>query len=128
VKSDLAMLRTKYNASGSDTKVLCKVNLLRYYHNLQAEGLLVDFPRAKKFAMCVFSTPVTTVKVESLFSVMNYNKSGSRSGLHDATVAAIAQVQLLQPQLTGFGEGTQTMQIDTQKALDHRLPPSARRW
>jgi hypothetical protein len=47
---------------------------------------------------------------------------------HHATVAAIAQVQLLQPQLTGVGEGTQTMQIDTQKALDHRLPPSARRW
>ena len=101
VKSDLARIQTKHNAAGSDKKALCKENLLRYYHELEAEGLLVDFPHAKKFVMCVFSTPVTTVKVESLFSVMNYNKSGSRSGLADSTVAAIAQCQMLQPQLTG---------------------------
>jgi hypothetical protein len=30
--------------------------------------------------------------------------------------------------LTGVAEGVQTMQIDTEKALDHKLPPSARRW
>ena len=107
---------------------MCKANLLRYYYDLEAEGKLDGYPNAKQFVICVFSTPVTTVKVESLFSVMNYNKSGSRCRLNDSTVAAIAQVQLLQPQLTGIREGAKTMQIDTEKALDHKLPPSARRW
>ena len=49
------------------------------------------------------------VKVESLFSVMNYNKSGSRCGLLDSTVAAIAQVQSLERQLTGVGEGAENV-------------------
>jgi hypothetical protein len=90
---------------------------------IEAKGILGDYPKAKQFVICVFSTLVTTVKVESLFSVMNYN---ARCGLKDSTVAASAQVQLLQPQLTGIGEGAKTMQIDTEKALDHKLPPSAR--
>jgi hypothetical protein len=76
----------------------------------------------------MFSAPVTTVKVESLFSVMNYNKSGSRCRLLDSTVAAIAQVQSLERQLTGVGEGAEAMLIDTAKALDHELPQSAKRW
>jgi hypothetical protein len=50
-----------------------------------------------------------------MFSVINYNKSGSRCGLKNSTVAAIVQVQLLQRLLTGFGKGAKTMQIDNEK-------------
>jgi hypothetical protein len=86
VKSELARIRITYSASGHDQKALCKRNLLRYHHELEADGRLGDFPSTKRFAMCVFSTPVTTVKVESLFSVMKYNKCRSRCGLLDSTV------------------------------------------
>jgi hypothetical protein len=71
VKSELVRIRMKYSASGRDQKALCTRNLLRYYHELEVDGRLDDFPSAKRFVMCVFSTPVTTVKVESLFSGMN---------------------------------------------------------
>jgi hypothetical protein len=70
VKSELARIRIKCSASGRDQKALCKRNLLRYYHELEVDGRLDDFPSAKRFVMCALSTPVTTVKVESLFSVM----------------------------------------------------------
>jgi hypothetical protein len=85
------------------------------------------FPVCFLFHVCLLLV-VSTVKVESLFSVMNYNKSGCRSRLNDSTVCAIAQVQMLEPQLLATGVGATSMKIDTSKALDHTLPPTAQRW
>jgi hypothetical protein len=75
--------------------------------------------------VCLFDT--CDVKVETLFSVTNYNKSGSWCNMLDSTVAAIAQVQQLEPQLLATGEAAQTMGIDTAAALEHALPSNARR-
>jgi hypothetical protein len=88
---------------------------------------LGDYPSAKKFAQYVFSTPLTTVKVESLFSVMGYNKYGSRCNMRDDTTAAIAQVQQLEPQLDDPANPAKTMRINTEKALLHNLAPTRQR-
>jgi hypothetical protein len=84
VKSELARIRVKHSGSGEDPNDLCKANLPRYDYDLEAEGKLDDYPNAKQFVICVFSTHVTAVKAESLFSVIDCNKRGSRRGLKDS--------------------------------------------
>ena len=44
---------------------------------------------AESFAAIVFILPWETVLIESLFSVMNYNKDKTRSSLADTSVANI---------------------------------------
>jgi hypothetical protein len=127
VKRELALLQNRLQHRSTELQRDCELSLLRLYHKLEEQGKLRDYPNAKQFVQCVFSTPLTTVKVETLFSVMGYNKSGSRCNMRDDTTAAIAQVQHLEPQLEDPGNPTRTMRINTEKALLHDLAPTHQR-
>ena len=89
-----------------------------------------QYPQAAHFARCVFSTPITTVKVEPLFSVMNYNKSKSRCGMNDSTVVAVTQAKELSSPLgdpmSTLGAGVRAV-FDDAKAIRHDLAPTHRR-
>ena len=67
---ELVRLQNYHETTTRALKDHCGKNLLRYYHTLNEAGKLEMFPHAKKVVLCVFSTPLTTVKVEPLFSVM----------------------------------------------------------
>lgn len=66
------------------------VNRLQFYHmNIHT---LPDNQRnfnLEAYAHVIFQSPINTVLIESLFSVMNYNKDKKRARLNDATVINI---------------------------------------
>ena len=71
-------------------------NLLMYYRDLYMaeEARVAEEGGAPKrqhlfqFARVVFCLPFETVLIESLFSIMNRNKSADRASMNDETVAA----------------------------------------
>ena len=67
----------------------CRQNLLRFYHDkVKANIAGTRYPLVEEFAQIVFVLPVDTVLVESLFSIMKYNKNATRSSTGDAKVCA----------------------------------------
>jgi hypothetical protein len=70
-------------------KVGCRANLLRWYNENQCN---LPLP-LKEYAQMVFSIPFETVLIESLFSIMNYNKSGRRCSMADASVESVLHLR-----------------------------------
>jgi hypothetical protein len=105
----------------------CKQNLLCFYnHRVQdvpvGSGGAKRYLKVEAYARVVFTLPFETVLIESLFSIMNYNKDKTRSSLADSKVAAIIHTKAAVPTL---GDPTAVFApnliLDTNKSLDHRL-------
>ena len=56
-------------------------------------GLPTPTPEYDKLSVAVFSIPLTSAFIESLFSKMNYTQSKIRSNLKDSTMTTILHVQ-----------------------------------
>ena len=80
----------------------CKKNLLGYYKN----NFLTLPENARKinleyYAQVVFQMSTETVLIESLFSIMNYNKDKKRANLNDKTVASVIHIRDIPSVLEG---------------------------
>lgn len=76
----------------------------------------------RAFAAVVFILPWETVLIESLFSAMNYNKSKTRSSLHDDTVADIIHTMDLELVVADPTKAfTAETVLNTKRALEHKL-------
>ena len=75
---------TSEEMSGLDEK-LCKKNLLAWYKKKHDQGDDLS-GTLSDYAQLVFSVPFETVLIESLFSIMNYSKSGRRCSTGDTAV------------------------------------------
>ena len=64
---------------------LCKKNLLAWYKKKHDQGDDLT-STLSEYAQLVFSVPFETVLIESLFSIMNYSKSGRRCSMGDTAV------------------------------------------
>lgn len=122
---DLRVIRGRFSEANAAKRRLCKVNLLRLYHEYKVEGSLDDCPALVDYACAVFSQPIVTVFVETLFSGMKYNQSGSRSSVTDEKVVAILKTKDLENPLADCMHPTPP-QMSFRKALDHELPPTFR--
>ena len=75
--------------------ILSKSNLLQFYEmNLHT---LPDNQRKlnlEAYAQVIFQLPIEKVLIESLFTIMNYNKDKNRSRLNDANVASITDIKI----------------------------------
>jgi len=130
VVGELDEIRIAFGSCTARDAQNCSRNLLRFYREWHLEGKMAKWPQASEFIRCVFCCPITTVKVESMFSIMNYNKSGSRCRMADDTVCAVIQLKDLTDPLQDpnckKGYGARATLNET-KALSHDLPPSFRR-
>ena len=71
----------------------------------------------------IFQLSFETVLIESLFSIMNYNKDKKRASLNDKSVESVIHTRDI-PKVTEnvaapFAQND--LSIDLQRALDHRL-------
>jgi hypothetical protein len=130
VVGDLGEIRVAFSGCTQTDSENCSKNLLRFYRQWHQAGKMERWPQASEFIRCVFCCPITTVKVESMFSIMNYNKSGSRCRMADDTVCAVVQLKDLTNPLADpnckKGYGARAALNET-KALEHDLPPTFRR-
>jgi len=76
VVGQLVEIRIQFDGCTQSDTENCSKNLLRFYREWQNAGKMEPWSQAAEFIRCVFCCPITTVKVESMFSIMNYNKSG----------------------------------------------------
>ena len=67
---------------------LAKENLLLYYKTKQTMASN-NKPDLDEYAMVVFTLPFESLFVESLFSMMNYNKNRYRASLLDESVSNV---------------------------------------
>ena len=102
----------------------CKKNLLGYYKN----NLLTLPENARRkhlecYAQVVFQMPFETVLIESLFSIMNYNKDKKRANLNDKTVASVIHVRDIPSVLEGsFSDfESEDLRLDITRATKHEL-------
>ena len=118
----VAMRAGAKNISRSDM-VLCSRNLLNYYHTRLELPLDMRCMHMESLARVVFSIPVCTAVVESLFSTMSRLKSKQRASLKDTTVANIIHckdlVAVVDTPRQPFAAGD--AQLDLDKALSHSL-------
>ena len=102
---------------------LCKSNLLSFYRN-NYNNLPVGQRRycLESYAKVIFQLPFETVLIESLFSIMNYNKDKKRSRLKDSTMADILHTrdlpEIVDPKLEWFDNN---IQLDIENAFNHKL-------
>lgn len=76
----------------------------------------------ESFAAIVFILPWETVLIESLFSVMNYNKDKTRSSLADTSVANIIHTKDLEPVLADAKQAfSPEIVLNMKRALEHKL-------
>lgn len=124
VQSEIRAMRDDTVSLSLQEITMCKVNLLRFYrdkHLSTPEGR--RRVHLDRYAQVVFQLPFETVLIESLFSIMNYNKDKKRESLLDESVASVLHVRDI-PKVTKnvaapFAESDLT--IDLKSALDHRL-------
>ena len=102
---------------------LCKSNLLSFYRN-NYNNLPVGQSRycLEAYAKVIFQLPFETVLIESIFSIMNYNKDKKRSRLKDSTMADIIHTKdlpvIVDKKLEGFDNN---IQLDIENSYNHRL-------
>ena len=76
----------------------------------------------ESYAQVIFHLPFETVLIESLFSIMNYNKDKKRSRLKDTTMADILHIRdlskIVDPKLEGFENN---IQLDIENTFNHKL-------
>ena len=142
-KEIIAMRRDAVELSRLDSQ-LCKVNLLKYYHEevrcccalismthflslpcLRGTQVVTAAARCmhlERYAAVVFILPWETVLIESLFSTMNYNKSKTRSSLADASVANIIHTKDLELIVADTTKAfSPEVVLNTKRALEHKL-------
>ena len=85
VKREVTAMRNDAVEMSAAGMNLCKKNLLVWYKRKNETGDLGS--ALSEYAQLVFSVPFETVLIESLFSIMNYTKSGRRCNTGDAAVA-----------------------------------------
>ena len=75
------------------------------------------------YAQVIFQLPIGIVLIESLFSIMNYNKDKNRSRLNDATVASIIYTRYIKNSIDNLYECLlqDDVAIDTDRASLHEL-------
>ena len=102
----------------------CKKNLLGYYKN----NFLTLPENARKinieyYTQVVFQMPFETVLIESLFSIMNYNKDKKRANLNDQTIASVIHVRDIPSVLEGsFSDfKSENLKLDIIRAKKHDL-------
>jgi len=71
----------------------CERNLYRVYYRDGGRGFFAAYPHAVEYARVVFTVPVVSVVVESLFSVMNYTKGKHRARHSDEGFAATIHIK-----------------------------------
>ena len=102
---------------------LCKYNLPSFYRN-NYNNLPVGQRRycLEAYAKVIFQLPFETVLIESIFSIMNYNKDKKRSRLKDSTMTDIIHTidlpAIVDTKLEGFDNN---IQLDIENAYNHRL-------
>ena len=103
---------------------MCKVNLLKFYRDkylsTPEDRCCVHLDR---YACVVFQLPFETVLIESLFSIMNYNKDKKRQCLNDKSVASVIHTRDIPKVTTNIAASfdSSDLTIDLKCALDHRL-------
>ena len=76
----------------------------------------------ESFAAIVFIIPGETVLIESLLSVMNYNKDKTRSSLADTSVANIIHTKYLEPVLADAKQAfSPEIVLNMKPALEQKL-------
>lgn len=124
VRSEIRAMRDDTVSLSLQELTMCKVNLLKFYRDKY-----LSTPEVRRrvhldaYARVIFQLPIETVLIESLFSIMNYNKDKKRSRLHDDSVASVLHTRDI-PKVTKdvaapFSESDLT--IDLKSAFDHKL-------
>ena len=103
---------------------LSKSNLLQFYKmNLYT---LPDNQRKlnlEAYAQVIFQLTIETVLIESLFSIMNYDKDKKRSRLNDETVANIIHTRDIKNSIYNVYEcfSQDDVALDTDRVSLHKL-------
>lgn len=119
----VASLRSQVDSFTKEQKIFADQNLLLFYRDLyksEQPGLteLLRFTRA------IFSMPIVTVTIETLFSSMGCNKTFERASLLDETVANILHTHSLKSMIHDEGACLEkNIQLDYDKTFLHRLLP-----
>ena len=106
----------------------CRENLLKMYFDKN----FIAHEGVEKFAVVVFVMPLTQALVESLFSIMGYNKSAQRASLSDESTAAVVHLHDAVDVLADTGKGddgsarvvgpfSEAPRLDLASARDHIL-------
>ena len=88
VRKQILEMRLNALDLGPQDSRLAKENLLQYYKTKQTMTSN-NKPDLDEYAMVVFTLPFESVFVESLFSMMNYNKNRYRASLLDESVSNV---------------------------------------
>ena len=88
----------------------------------QVDSECTRYHHLEQYAAVVFILPYKTVLIESLFSIMNYNKTKSRSRLLDTSVANIIHTKDLEPIIADPSQAfSPEAVLNTKRALEHKL-------
>ena len=88
----------------------------------QVDSECTRYHHLEQYAAVVFILPYETVLIESLFSIMNYNKSKSRLRLLDTSVANIIHIKDLEPIIADPSQAfSPEAVLNTKRALEHKL-------
>lgn len=123
----LAVFHARFTNPNRFDKRNINENLLRFYYVLSDESQCLDhWPLVRKYAMAVFTFPVTTVFVECLFSGMNLSKTTQRSSMLDDTCVAALKTRELTPVCDPKGVYLGAVEappsLDHEKSWNHCLP------
>ena len=124
VRSEILEMRDDSEDLSQADVSLCKSNLLQFYQmNLHT---LPDNQRKlslEAYAQVIFQLTIETVLIESLFSIMNYNKDKKRSRLNDATVASIIHTRDIKNSIDNVYEcfSQDDVALDTDRVSLHKL-------
>ena len=103
---------------------LCKKPLLCYYKTkCQIQPILQRKKYLESYANVTFQLPFETVLIESLFSIINYNKDKKRASLDDATVVGVLHTRDISPtldtSLNAFNE--ENIKLNIERSHNHQL-------
>ena len=124
VRSEIRRMRDDAVDLSLQEVTMCKVNLLKFYRDKY-----LSLPVARRcvhldgYARVIFQLPFETVLIESLFSIMNYNKDKKRQRLNDKSVASVIHTRDI-PKVTkniAAPFDSSDLTIDLKCALDHRI-------
>jgi hypothetical protein len=124
VRSEIRGMRDDAVDLSLQEVTMCKVNLLKFYRDKY-----LSLPVARRrvhldgYARVIFQLPFETVLIESLFSIMNYNKDKKRARLSDKSVESVIHARDIAKVTDNVAEpfAPTDVNINLERALDHRL-------
>jgi hypothetical protein len=124
VRLEIIAMRDDAVDLSSSEVAMCKANLLNLYREQYLSSPADQRrPHLEMYARVVFQLPFETVLIESLFSIMNYNKDKKRASLNDETVASVIHTRdvakVIDDVATPFA--ATDLDINVKRALEHRL-------